>query len=123
MKRALYIAIILSVLLIGCKSPTQKLIVETRPYSGDESGLEYESWDRNNYPVEAGQKVLSSNDYHISARIDKVHSNGVRIKFSGEVVYPDKNESSDNFLLEKNRTYIFVAGGGIQGLEIKMRYN
>ncbi len=113
-----------SLCISGCKKNSPgKILVEIREYSGDMSGLEYGSWIGDKCDAIQGQSILSNSKQHISASVDHVYADGVRIIFSGDVVLPDKNISSNNFYLEKNKTYVFIAGGGISGTEIKIRYN
>ena len=52
-----------------------------------------------------------------------VSKDSVQVKFSGQVVNKESNKPGDVFDVKKNRTYTFIAGGGTNGLEIKMRYN
>lgn len=116
--------IAISCLLVGCSKTSYGTIqVETRVYTGDMEGLEFGEWEKTKYPVEQGATVLFGGTYPLTATVSNIYKDGIRLKFSGEVAYPEENTSSNNYYLERNKTYIFVAGGGVDGMEIKVRYN
>ena len=110
-------------LLCGCSLSEKKITVETRVYSGDMDGLEYGSWKKETHPVRQGQLILMNSSTPVTASIDSVGKNSIGVLFSDNVVYPDKGVSTNHYTLELNKTYVFVAGGGISGQEIKIRYN
>ena len=118
------LAVLYAILLTGCDSITKDFVlVETREYSGDLDGLSYKGWERESYTAEAGTCILSDNGHNISAYVESAGSDYINIKFSNPVVLPDKKVGKRDYRLLKNKTYIFVSGGGISGLEIKIRFN
>ena len=110
--------------LAGCKDLGKPhIIVATREYTGGIAGMDYSGWTETTSVLTQGMTIVNSSQYDISAVVSNVSSDSVTLSFSGPVVLQDKNTESDVFKLEKNRSYIFLAGLGTTGIEIKVRWN
>ncbi len=121
-KLLLGITLLTAVILIGCGSGIGKVSVETQSYQEDGGKLDKSGWKKQG-SVDAVQGEVIYTNGSITATVENADKNGVRVRFNGDVVDKETNKSGNNFYVKKNRTYTFVAGGGTQGLEIKLRYN
>ena len=122
MKKYIIFAMVLALILIGCSSKQGSLTVESREYSGDLSGLEYDSWDKTWVTAEQGKVFYKNDKHHISATVESVAGDNIKLHFSNKVVLPERKQENDIFYIMPGKTYIFIAGGGVSGLEIKVRY-
>lgn len=123
MKKILFTAVIFMLILTGCKKAGPSIIVETRRYMESGGKIEYSKWSSNITDVQYGASVLNNDYYNINAVIKSVGSDNIRIQFSEPVFYPANKQISTLYTLKKNRSYIFELGSGLDGFEIKMRYN
>lgn len=122
--KTLLFVIGVALLLAGCSNLTGEHIqVSTREYVGGIAGLDYYSWNNDKFPVQKGISILSDNQYKISASISSIRADNIVIQFSNPVYVTGTEQYTDIITIEKNKTYVFIAGGGTSGLEIKVRYN
>ena len=121
MKKLIILLPILCLLCAGCGSAKQHIEVDHRTYIGGIVGMDYGSWVNNKYTADKGAVIFSSSNPNITATISDISDNTIKIKFSSPVILD--NKEGDIFSLDKNRTYVFIAGLGTEGLEIKMRFN
>lgn len=126
MRKALLITttmVLVVITLIGCKKPQSMITVEYREYLNDAGKITYNDWIKSKTPASKGKQILSNGQYHISVFLESVNAGNVKVKFSDKIFFPARNQISDVFILDKNKTYVFELGSGLSGLEVKIRYN
>ena len=121
-KTFLGIVFVMALCLIGCGRSSGQITVETQSYSENGGKLDKTGWEKAGSVAATQGEVIYTNG-QISATVGNVSKDSVQVKFSGQVVNKESNKPGDVFTVKKNRTYTFIAGGGTNGLEIKMRYN
>ena len=115
-------AVFAALILAGCGDSAGKISVETQSYIENGGKLETSGWDKQG-SVDAVQGEVVYTNGSVTATVGNVSKDSVQIKFNGQVVNQEDNKPGDVFNVKKNRTYTFIAGGGTNGLEIKLRYN
>ena len=116
------IGTILAMVLVGCGDSNGKISVETQNYVEDGGKLDKGGWEKQGTVDAVSGEVVYTNG-QLTATVGNVSTDSIQIKFSGQVVNHEDNKAGDIFNVKKNRTYTFIAGGGTNGLEIKIRYN
>lgn len=122
--KKLCLSVVLAVsfaILAGCSSSNGTVSVETQNYNENGGKLETDGWQKHG-TVDAVQGEVVYTNGQITATVGNVSPDSMQIKFSEQVVNQENNKPGDIFKMEKNRTYTFIAGGGTNGLEIKLRY-
>lgn len=122
--KKLCLSVVLAVsfaILAGCGSSNGTVSVETQNYNENGGKLETDGWQKQG-TVDAVQGEVVYTNGQITATVGNVSPDSMQIKFSEQVVNQENNKPGDIFKMEKNRTYTFIAGGGTNGLEIKLRY-
>lgn len=122
--KKVWLSVVLAVsfaILAGCGSSNGTVSVETQNYNENGGKLETDGWQKQG-TVDAVQGEVVYTNGQITATVGNVSPDSMQIKFSGQVVNQENNKPGDIFKMEKNRTYTFIAGGGTNGLEIKLRY-
>ncbi len=117
-----FVSLLAMLVLTACSKRPGQISVETQSYNEKGGKLEQSGWEKAGTADAVPGEVIYTNG-QITATVGNVSGDTVQVKFSGQVVHKEENRQGDVFNVGKNRTYTFIAGGGTQGLQIKLRYN